>query len=274
MRLTPTEWGIVDDARAQPGQARHAAPTAPGGVGTAVRDRDRVPAASTSRAIRRKLEPDAVPSPLLHHRGRHGLPLRVDGHITSTWRDDDRDVPRQAARLHACAHRPELRPHRRVDARARRRRRRARHRAQPSDRDPDRRGGPRLGACWRPHPRSLYLGGPVGVGTIIALAQSRTDDPPLGTEPCRRSPRRRRPVGDPEPLAPAVARAARVDRLRRLGAGPARRRGRAGRVVRRRRGRRPTSRPPSPNGLWRAVLGRQPGTLAWFANFPDDPAHN
>ena len=26
----------------------------------------------------------------------------------------------------------------------------------------------------------------------------------------------------------------------------------------------------APDGLWRAVLGRQPGTLAWLANYPDD----
>lgn len=29
-----------------------------------------------------------------------------------------------------------------------------------------------------------------------------------------------------------------------------------------------------PDDLWRAVLARQAGTLAWFANYPDDPANN
>jgi putative transcriptional regulator len=30
----------------------------------------------------------------------------------------------------------------------------------------------------------------------------------------------------------------------------------------------------APAGLWRAVLRRQPGRLALFSTFPDDPAHN
>ena len=29
-----------------------------------------------------------------------------------------------------------------------------------------------------------------------------------------------------------------------------------------------------PEGLWRSVLRRQPGALAMFAGFPDDPTHN
>jgi putative transcriptional regulator len=31
---------------------------------------------------------------------------------------------------------------------------------------------------------------------------------------------------------------------------------------------------PDPGGLWRAVLRRQPGELAYVANFPDDPTLN
>jgi putative transcriptional regulator len=29
-----------------------------------------------------------------------------------------------------------------------------------------------------------------------------------------------------------------------------------------------------PDGLWRGVLGRQPGRLGWLAHFPDDPSLN
>ncbi len=29
-----------------------------------------------------------------------------------------------------------------------------------------------------------------------------------------------------------------------------------------------------PDGLWRAVLGRQPGRLGWLANFPDSLMSN
>ncbi|ROP43886.1 putative transcriptional regulator [Pseudokineococcus lusitanus] len=31
---------------------------------------------------------------------------------------------------------------------------------------------------------------------------------------------------------------------------------------------------PDPGGLWRAVLGRQPGRLRLLASFPADPSHN
>ena len=31
---------------------------------------------------------------------------------------------------------------------------------------------------------------------------------------------------------------------------------------------------PRPQELWRVVLSRQPGTLAWLANFPNDPSLN
>ncbi len=30
----------------------------------------------------------------------------------------------------------------------------------------------------------------------------------------------------------------------------------------------------NPDGLWRAVLARQPGRVAWMANYPDDPSLN
>ena len=29
-----------------------------------------------------------------------------------------------------------------------------------------------------------------------------------------------------------------------------------------------------PDGLWSFVLRRQPGTVGWFANYPEDPAVN
>ncbi len=60
--------------RPQPGQARLAAPAAQGGVGTAVRDRDRVPA-RVPRRPSPQARADAVAAPLLHHRAGHGLPL-------------------------------------------------------------------------------------------------------------------------------------------------------------------------------------------------------
>lgn len=122
-------------------------------------------------------------------------------------------------------------------------------------------------------PAVLYLGGPVGVGTIIALARSRTDDPPLGTELVANQVVAVDLSGDPEPLAPAVS------GLRvwtgYAGWAPGQLEEEVARdawfVVDADDSDVTTT---EPNRLWRAVLSRQPGTLAWFANFPDDPADN
>ena len=122
-------------------------------------------------------------------------------------------------------------------------------------------------------PAVVYLGGPVGVGTIIALAHSRTDEPPPGTE---RVSDRLVAVDlslDPEELAPMI------DALR-VWTGYA---GWAPRQLEEELAQDAwfvvgaddtDATTDEPNALWRTVLGRQPGTLAWFSNFPDDPAHN
>jgi putative transcriptional regulator len=122
-------------------------------------------------------------------------------------------------------------------------------------------------------PAVVYLGGPVGVGTIIALASTRGDDLPTGTV---RISDRLVVVDlatDPEALAPVVSAV-------RVWTGYAGWTGgqleaeiaqEAWFVVEADDADATTS---EPNLLWRAVLGRQPGTLAWFSNFPADPAHN
>jgi putative transcriptional regulator len=122
-------------------------------------------------------------------------------------------------------------------------------------------------------PAVLYVGGPVGVGTIIALAQSRTDDAPLGTELVSDRLVAVDLASDPEPLAPAVS-ALRIW-TGYAGWAPGQLEQEVAQeawfVVEAADGDATTS---DPNALWRSVLSRQPGTLAWFANFPDDPAHN
>ena len=74
--------------------------------------------------------------------------------------------------------------------------------------------------------RSDCLGGPVGVGTIIAFARSRTDEPPdryrTGLAPTRR---RRSLARSPNRCSPTVSALPRLDRLRGLGARTTRRRG-------------------------------------------------
>jgi putative transcriptional regulator len=129
---------------------------------------------------------------------------------------------------------------------------------------------------WAPlasAPAVVYMGGPVGVGTIIALARSRTDEAPPGTEAVSD-----RLVAvdlslDPEPLAPMVS-------ALRVWTGYA---GWAPRQLEEELAqnawfvldsRESDVTTAEPNGLWRSVLARQPGTLGWFSNFPDDPAHN
>jgi putative transcriptional regulator len=122
-------------------------------------------------------------------------------------------------------------------------------------------------------PAVVYLGGPVGVGTIIAMARARTDDPPAGTEPVSDHLVAVDLALDPEPLAPVVS-ALRVW-TGYAGWAPGQLEEEVAQdawfvvdaddsdVM-----------TPEPNGLWRSVLARQPGTLGWFANFPEDPAHN
>ena len=122
-------------------------------------------------------------------------------------------------------------------------------------------------------PAVIYLGGPVGIGTIIALARSRSDDPPIGTEPISDRLVAVDLATDPEPLAPAVS-ALRVW-TGYAGWAPGQLEDEIAQdawfVVDAAESDITTA---EPNDLWRTVLSRQPGTLAWFANFPDDPAQN
>jgi putative transcriptional regulator len=122
-------------------------------------------------------------------------------------------------------------------------------------------------------PAVVYVGGPVGLGTLIALARSRADEPPPGTERVSDGLVAVDLSCDPEPLAPLVT------GLRvwtgYAGWSPGQLEEEVAQeawwvfdaadddVT--------TS---EPNDLWRSVLARQPGTLSWFSNFPDDPAHN
>jgi putative transcriptional regulator len=129
---------------------------------------------------------------------------------------------------------------------------------------------------WAPvacPPAVVYLGGPVGVGTIIALARTRGDDAPVGTERVRGSLVAVDLSTDPETLAPLV------DDLRvwtgYAGWAAGQIEGELAQeawfVVDAHDSDAATS---DPGALWRTVLGRQPGSLAWFSNFPPDPSHN
>jgi putative transcriptional regulator len=122
-------------------------------------------------------------------------------------------------------------------------------------------------------PAVVYLGGPVGVGTIIALGESRSDLAPPGTEVVSD-----RLVAvdlslDPAPLAPLIS-ALRVW-TGYAGWAPGQLEEELAQdawfVVDADDSDATTT---EPTNLWRTVLGRQPGTLAWFSNFPEDPAHN
>ena len=122
-------------------------------------------------------------------------------------------------------------------------------------------------------PPLVFLGGPVGVGTIIALARSNGDDPPPGTEQVSE-----RLVAvdlslDAQLLAPMVS-SVRVW-TGYAGWAPGQLEDEIAQdawfVVAAADTDVTTA---EPTGLWRAVLARQPGTLSWFSNFPADPAHN
>lgn len=122
-------------------------------------------------------------------------------------------------------------------------------------------------------PAVVYLGGPVGFGTLIALGQSRPGATPPGTEPLSEDLVAIDLSLDPEPLSQLVT-ALRVW-TGYAGWAPGQLEeevAQDGWFVVDARSSDVTT--PDPNGLWRAVLARQPGTLGWYSNFPEDPAHN
>jgi putative transcriptional regulator len=130
---------------------------------------------------------------------------------------------------------------------------------------------------WAPvatPPAVVYLGGPVAVGTIIALGRTRDEgDAPPGTEPVAGPLVAVDLSTDPDALA------SRLTDLRvwtgyagwAAGQLEAELAQEAWFVVDANIDDATTS---EPGALWRAVLGRQRGTLSWFSNFPEDPTHN
>ncbi|CAM5373644.1 Protein-glutamate methylesterase/protein-glutamine glutaminase [Streptomyces griseomycini] len=75
VRLTPTEWHLLEVLVRGGGRLVGAEAVAAGGVGAVVRDGDELPA-RVHGAAARKLEAIRAPE-ALHHRAGHGLPLRA-----------------------------------------------------------------------------------------------------------------------------------------------------------------------------------------------------
>jgi two-component system KDP operon response regulator KdpE len=74
LRLTPTEWQLLERLLRKPRQADHPAAAAAGGVGPAVQHRDQLSAAVPGPAApQARGRPD--PAAASDHRTRHGLPL-------------------------------------------------------------------------------------------------------------------------------------------------------------------------------------------------------
>jgi putative transcriptional regulator len=129
---------------------------------------------------------------------------------------------------------------------------------------------------WAPlatAPGAIYLGGPVGLGTLIALARSRTAEPPPGTEPVSDGLVAVDLSLDASALAPMV------DGLRVWTGYAGWTPGQLEEEVEQDAwfvvdAHESDALTAAPNALWRAVLSRQPGTLSWFSNFPEDPAQN
>ena len=132
-------------------------------------------------------------------------------------------------------------------------------------------------------PSLVFVGGPVEPDALIAIARVREPLPPLGEDddenethlaPLSGDLASADLAADPIDVIDTDQRAARVPRLRRLGAGPARRRDRGRRLARPRPRARPTCSPTRPTTSGACVLRRQPGRLAWLAEAPDDLAAN
>ena len=85
------------------GQARHAAPAAAGGVGPAVRDARRTTCASTWPRSAASSSPIPSQPALLHHRARHGLPLRAPRRPDATRRRSSRTASASAGLRHMHA---------------------------------------------------------------------------------------------------------------------------------------------------------------------------
>jgi putative transcriptional regulator len=122
-------------------------------------------------------------------------------------------------------------------------------------------------------PAVVYVGGPVGLGTLIALARTNGGESPVGTERVADGLVAVDLSLDPESLAPMLS------GLRvwtgYAGWSP----GQLEEEIAQEAwwvfdARNDDVTASQPSELWRSVLARQPGSLSWFSNFPDDPAHN
>jgi putative transcriptional regulator len=131
-------------------------------------------------------------------------------------------------------------------------------------------------ADWAPlasPPAVVYVGGPVAIGTIIALARADGDDLPAGVERISEHFVTVDLASDPTLIATAVS----ALRVWTGYAGWA-----AGQLEAELAedawfvvdAQISDATSPEPSLLWRRVLGRQPGTRAWLSNFPADPAQN
>jgi putative transcriptional regulator len=129
---------------------------------------------------------------------------------------------------------------------------------------------------WAPlasPPAVVYLGGPVGIGTIIALGRTHHDATPVGTERVTGSLVAVDLSVDPESIRPSLADLRVWTGYAGWTAGQleAELAQDAWFVFDADASDATTS---DPGALWRAVLARQAGTLSWFSNFPEDPSHN
>jgi two-component system KDP operon response regulator KdpE len=77
VRLSPTEWAMIEVLVRNRGKLRRTAPAPAGGLGTLLRDGDRLPARLRG-PVQAQARARSGPPPSPHHRARHGLRLRDD----------------------------------------------------------------------------------------------------------------------------------------------------------------------------------------------------